>query len=209
MVLLGWPVLGIRPTWSALATAMLGVLGVAALVLGPAGSLDAIGVAAALGSAASMASGTVLARRFGRPPLTLVALTAWQLAFGGLLVAPFSLALEGIPPMPTTRNLAGFALMGIFGTAAAYALWIRGVTALPASSMQFLALLSPAVATVIGWVSLGQSLSPRPVRWCGARHRRRDRGPAPGRAAGPAAARRAGRRGRRATPRVCMRLTGP
>ena len=50
--------------------------------------------------------------------------------------------------------------MGLFGTALAYGLWIRGVTALPASCMQFLALLSPAVATTIGWVALGQSLSP-------------------------------------------------
>ena len=50
--------------------------------------------------------------------------------------------------------------MGVFGTAVAYGLWIRGVTALPASSMQFLALLSPAVATAIGWAALGQSLSP-------------------------------------------------
>ncbi len=49
--------------------------------------------------------------------------------------------------------------MGLFGTALAYGLWIRGVTALPASAMQFLALLSPTVATVIGWAALGQSLS--------------------------------------------------
>jgi probable blue pigment (indigoidine) exporter len=49
--------------------------------------------------------------------------------------------------------------MGLFGTAVAYGLWIRGVTALPASSMQFLALLSPAVATAIGWIALGESLS--------------------------------------------------
>jgi probable blue pigment (indigoidine) exporter len=68
-------------------------------------------------------------------------------------------AVEGVPPLPTARNIAGFALMGLFGTAVAHALWIRGVSALPASSMQFLALLSPAAATAIGWATLGQSLS--------------------------------------------------
>jgi probable blue pigment (indigoidine) exporter len=159
-LVLGWPMLGIRPTWSGLATGALGVVGVAALVLGPAASLDAIGVAAAIGCAVSMATATVLARRWGKPPLSLVSLTAWQLTIGGLLVAPFMLVCEGVPPVPTARNFAGFALMGLFGTAVAYGLWIRGVTALPASAMQFLALLSPAVATAIGWATLGRSLSP-------------------------------------------------
>ena len=146
--------------WIALATGALGVVGVAALVLGPAASLDAIGVAAAIGCAGSMATATVLARRWGRPPLSIVSLTAWQLTIGGVLVSPFVLVFEGVPPTPTVRNLAGFAVMGLFGTALAYGLWIRGVTALPASSMQFLALLSPAMATAIGWAALGQSLSP-------------------------------------------------
>ena len=159
VLLLGWPVLGIRPSFIGLATGALGVVGVAALVLGPAASLDALGVAAAIGCAVSMASATVLARRWGRPPLSLVSVTAWQLAIGGVLVAPFMLVFEGAPPVPTMRNLLGFGLMGLFGTALAYGLWIRGVTALPASAMQFLALLSPAVATVIGWAALGQSLS--------------------------------------------------
>jgi probable blue pigment (indigoidine) exporter len=160
VLLLGWPVLGLRPSWTGLATGALGVVGVAALVLGPAASLDVVGVAAAIGCAGSMATATVLARRWGRPPLSIVSLTAWQLTIGGISVAPFVLVLEGFPPVPTARNLAGFAIMGLFGTALAYGLWIRGVTALPASSMQFLSLLSPAVATAIGWAALGQSLSP-------------------------------------------------
>jgi probable blue pigment (indigoidine) exporter len=135
------------------------VVGVGALVLGPAASLDAIGVAAALGCAGSMATATVLGRRWGRPPLSLVGLTAWQLTIGGILVAPFMLLFEGVPAVPTVANLTGFGLMGLFGTAVAYGLWIRGVSELPASAMQFLALLSPAVATAIGWLALGQSLS--------------------------------------------------
>jgi probable blue pigment (indigoidine) exporter len=158
-LLLGWPVLGIRPSIVRLATGALGVVGVGALVLGPAASLDAIGVAAALGCAGSMATATVLGRRWGRPPLSLVGLTAWQLTIGGILVAPFMLLFEGVPAVPTVANLTGFGLMGLFGTAVAYGLWIRGVSELPASAMQFLALLSPAVATAIGWLALGQSLS--------------------------------------------------
>jgi probable blue pigment (indigoidine) exporter len=201
VLVLGWPVLGLRPSWIALGSGMLGVVGVTALVLGPAASLDAVGVAAALGCAASMATATVLGRRWGRPPLPIVSLTAWQLTIGGLLVAPFLLLVEGVPPLPTTRNLAGFALMGVFGTAVAYGLWIRGVTALPASSMQFLALLSPAVATAIGWTALGQALSPVQLggaalviaavvagQRIGQMPRERTRGDAPAQAMGPAPA---------------------
>ena len=160
VLLLGWPILGLAPRVGGLAAGAIGVAGVAALVLGPAASLDAIGVAAAVGAAASMATATVLGRRWGRPPMPLLALTGWQLVLGGLLIAPFSLLAEGMPPTLTGRNLTGFALMGLLGTALAYALWFRGVTALPPSAITFLALLSPIVATAIGWIELEQSLAP-------------------------------------------------
>ena len=159
VLLLGWPILGLKPARAALGAGVLGLLGVAALVLGPTASLDGIGVAAAVGAAASMAVATVLGRRWGRPPLPLLALTAWQLVIGGLVVAPLAALVEGVPPVPTGGNLLGFALMGLAGTALAQALWFRGVTALPASAITFLALLSPVVATAIGWGALGQSLS--------------------------------------------------
>jgi probable blue pigment (indigoidine) exporter len=159
VLLLGWPVLGLPPTRTGLALGLLGVVGVAALVLGPTASLDPVGVAAAIGSAGCMATGTVLGRRFGRPPLSLASQTAWQLAIGGSLVAPLSLLVEGTPGVPSGRNLAGFALVGLLGTALAHALWFRGVPVLPASAITFLALLSPLVATAIGWLALGQSLS--------------------------------------------------
>jgi probable blue pigment (indigoidine) exporter len=160
VILLGWPLLAVAPTRTGLGLGVLGVAGVAALVLGPAASLDPIGVAAAVGSAACMATGTVLGRRFGRPPISLASLTAWQLVVGGSLVAPLSLLVEGVPAVPTDRNVVGFALVGLLGTALAHALWFRGVTVLPAAAISFLALLSPLVATAIGWLALGQSLSP-------------------------------------------------
>jgi probable blue pigment (indigoidine) exporter len=160
VLLLGWPLLGLRPTSRALAAGAVGVAGVAALVLGPAATLDPVGIAAAAGATTSMAVGIVLARRWGPPPLPLLAFTSWQLLVGGALVAPFMLAVEGAPPVPTTRNLVGFVVMGLFGTALAYALWFRGVNALPASSVSFLGLLSPIVATVLGWATLNQSLTP-------------------------------------------------
>jgi probable blue pigment (indigoidine) exporter len=160
VLLVGWPVLGLRPTVVGLASGAVGVVGVGALVLDPSTSVDPIGFGAAAAATASMAIGIVLARRWGRPPMPLLAFTSWQLLVGGALVAPLALATEGVPPVPTPRNLLGFAIIGLVGTALAYAVWFRGMTSLPASSVSFLSLLSPIVATALGWATLGQSLTP-------------------------------------------------
>jgi len=159
VLLLGWPLLGMRPTAAALAVGAVGVVGVAALVLGPAAALDPLGLAAAAGATTSMGVATVLARRWGPPPMPLIAFTAWQLMLGGGMIVPVAMVAEGTPPAPTARNVAGFAIIGLVGTALAFALWFRGVAALPASSVAFLGLLSPIVATAIGWAALGQSLT--------------------------------------------------
>ncbi|MHA6823735.1 DMT family transporter [Ralstonia pseudosolanacearum] len=156
--LLAWPVLRRRPRPAQLAAALAGSLGVGLLILGPAARLDAIGVAAALGAAASMATGTVLIERWGRVG-TPLALAAWQLALGGLVLLPVALAVEGLPPMPTLRNAAGFAYLIVIGTALGYWLWVRGIGRLGAD-VTFLSLLSPLTATVLGALLLGEWFSP-------------------------------------------------
>lgn len=136
----------------------LGVAGVGLLVLGPAAALDPVGVAAALTGTLSMALGVVLTKRWGRPTRLLTA-TGWQLTAGGLFLLPLVLAVEGPPPALTSTNLIGFGWLAIAGTGFAYALWFRGIDRLPVSAISFLGLLSPVVATVIGWFALGEQLS--------------------------------------------------
>ena len=137
-----------------------GVVGVGLLVLRAGTALDAIGVAAALGAAAVMAAGIVLSKRWPSPA-PLLATTGWQLVAGGLVAAPVAVAVEGPPPATLTAgNLAGYAYLAIIGAALAYALWFRGIRALSATNVTFLALLSPVVATALGWIALGQRLTP-------------------------------------------------
>lgn len=136
-----------------------GVAGVALLVLGPEAALDPIGVAAALAGTLSMASGIVLTKRWGRPTGLLTA-TGWQLTAGGLALLPFAMLLEGPPPALTAGNLAAYAWLAIAGTGIAYVAWFRGIDRLPVSSVTFLALLSPMVATLMGWLALDQQLTP-------------------------------------------------
>ena len=136
-----------------------GVAGVALLVLQASGSLDAIGLAAAIAGVLSMASGIVLAKKWGQPERPLVT-TSWQLVAGGLVLLPLALILEGIPDQPLTMtNVVGYTYLGLVGAVLAYTLWFRGINALPVGSITFLSLLSPVVAVLSGWVALQQTLS--------------------------------------------------
>ena len=77
-------------------TGLLGIVGVALLVLQNSVPLDALGGAAAIGGALSMATGVVLTKKWGRP-VPLLAFTSWQLTAGGLLLVPVTLIVEGLP----------------------------------------------------------------------------------------------------------------
>jgi probable blue pigment (indigoidine) exporter len=148
-----------RLTARRLLAAGTGFAGVAVLVLRADAHLDGIGIAAALGGALAMSLGVVLTKRWGRPA-PLLTMTGWQLTAGGLFLAPLALLVEGPPPANLSGGaVAGFAYLTIVGTAVAYALWFRGLQALPATDVALLGLLSPLVATALGWIVAGQSLS--------------------------------------------------
>lgn len=153
-LLLGFPVRGLS-----VAAAMAGLAGVALLVLTPKAALDPIGIAAGLGSAASMAFGTVLSRRW-QPPVSALAFTSWQLTAGGILLVPAALLAEAPLPHFSLVNVLGLAWLGLIGAAFTYVLWFRGVARLEPAAVSSLGFLSPLSATLLGWALLGQSLSP-------------------------------------------------
>lgn len=138
---------------------VVGVVGVAMLVLQPGAALDPIGLLAAFAGTVSMATGIVLTKHWGRP-VDLITFTGWQLTAGGLMLVPVLLIFEGLPQQLTFENAAGFLWLAIIGTGLAYALWFRGVGALPVAMTSFLVLLSPLVATILGWIALSEGLTP-------------------------------------------------
>ncbi|MFD5078086.1 EamA family transporter [Streptomyces sp. NPDC058371] len=153
--------LGERPTVRTLLTGMLAAVGVSLVVLKAAGALDALGVLAALTATVSMSTGTVLTKRWGRPDgVGPLALTAWQLTAGGLLIAPVALLVEGAPPALDGRAVGGYLYLALANTAIVYWLWFRGIGRLTATQVTFLGPLSPLTAAVIGWAALGQLLTP-------------------------------------------------
>ena len=138
---------------------LLGLVGVGLLVLDGDAGLDGVGVVAALIGAASMATGSILVQRWGRPTNGL-AFAGWQLTAGGILLTPIALVGEGLPASLSVQNVAGYTYLATVGGALAYVIWFRGIAVIGAQRATFLSLLSPVVATIVG-VFLGDGLSVR------------------------------------------------
>lgn len=152
--------LGERPTTWRLGWGVAGVAGVALMVLRGEASFDVLGVVAGVAAAASMATGIVLTKRWGQPNgAGLLSFTGWQLTAGGLLLVPLAVTGEGSLPELDTAAVGGYAWLAIVGTLVAYVLWFQGVGRLPVAAVSFLVLLSPVVATALGWLVLGQPLT--------------------------------------------------
>ncbi len=159
VAVLGWRILSERLTVVTIIAGTAGVIGVGLIVAPGDAALDPVGVAAALSGAVSMAVGTVLTKRWGagQPPL---AVTAWQLLAGGILLAALTAVVEPPPDaLPTAPQLGAYAYLTLVGTALAYVLWFRGVRSLPTHLPAFVGLLSPVVAVVLGLVVAGETLS--------------------------------------------------
>lgn len=137
---------------------LLGTVGVVLLLARSAIHLDAVGVAASLAAACCMAGGIVLTKKWGRP-VPLLVFTGWQLVAGGLVLLVPTLLIEGVPTEVTPVNLLGYAYLSLIGACLAYVVWFRGIEQLAAAAVSFLGLFSPVVATVLGYLVLGQSLT--------------------------------------------------
>lgn len=141
---------------------LIGLAGVALLVLTPQATLDPLGLAAAFAGAVSMAFGTVLTRKW-QPPVSSLTFTAWQLTAGGLLLVPVAFFLEPALPPLTSVNILGLAYLGLIGGAVTYLLWFRGLARIEPSAAASLGFLSPVTATLLGWLALGQNLAPAQI----------------------------------------------
>ena len=158
VVLFSWLILSKKPSQLSVIAAVIGFIGVGLLVLDPSARLDSIGIVAAITGAGAMGLGTVLIKRW-KPPVSLIVFTAWQLAVGGLILLPIALVTEGAFPELTKTNLWGFVYLGLIGTGLAYSLWFRGISKLTATSVSYLGLLSPVVATLIGYIFLRETFT--------------------------------------------------
>lgn len=138
-----------------------GVGGVALVVLGPGAGLDLVGLLAGVGAAASMGTGVVLTKKWGRPDgVSATALAGWQLTAAGLVLLGPALVVDGVPADIDGTAVAGYLWLGLVGGLMTYVIWFSGIRRLPVTATALLGLLSPLVAAVLGAVVAGESLSP-------------------------------------------------
>jgi probable blue pigment (indigoidine) exporter len=146
---IAWPLAGARGRAARALGALVGMGGVALLVLRPGAHADPVGIAAALGAVLVSAFGFALVRRW-TPPTDLLTFTSWQLVAGGLALAPVAFLVEGAPPALDLRGVGGYAYLGIVGTGLAYVAWFTGVRRLGAGTTALIGLVNPVVGTALG-----------------------------------------------------------
>jgi len=147
-----------------IAATILGMIGVALLLLTSDAALDHVGLVAGLGGAVSMACGTVLSKKWmsggTKSPVSPLTFTAWQLIAGGILLLPAAIFFEPTLPSLTAANGLGFIYLGLIGAGLTYLLWFRGLASLSPTMIAPLGFLSPVTAVLLGWMMLNQTLSP-------------------------------------------------
>ncbi|RYC37779.1 EamA family transporter [Pectobacterium zantedeschiae] len=158
VMVLVWAVDHRAPRLATLWSAVIGVIGMAVLLLSPQTTFEPVGIAAALLGAVCMATGVWLTRRW-QLDLPVLPLTGWQLFIGGLMLAPVAWLADAPLPALTLSQYAAYAYLCLAGAVLAYGLWFRGVSRLPTVAVASLGLLSPLTAVVLGWVLLSQSMT--------------------------------------------------
>lgn len=139
---------------------MTGMAGVGMVVLGPDAALDPLGVLAGLAGAASMGTGVVLTKKWGRPEhVSAVGLAGWQLTSAGVLLAIPALILDGVPERIDAGAWAGYAWLGLVGALLTYTIWFAGICHLSVTPTALLGLLSPLTAALLGALIAGESLT--------------------------------------------------
>jgi probable blue pigment (indigoidine) exporter len=153
------PLANRRPTRMELAIGAVAAVGVAMVVVRPGADIDPVGVLAAVAANVSFAAGVVLTKRWPSSSTGLAA-PGWQLLLGGALLLPLAVAVEGAPPVLTATNVTALAYLTLVATALAFLVWFSGIERLPAAAPPLLGLAAPVTGAMLGWLVLGQSLSP-------------------------------------------------
>ncbi|EKO3463442.1 EamA family transporter [Vibrio fluvialis] len=160
VMIMSWYLLSANFSSQQLIASGLGILGVGLLVLNSSAELNIEGMLTAILGTLSMALGVVLTKKWGRPTgMTILGFTGWQLLFGGIILLPVSLWLEGIPTQLTSINYLGYGYLSLIGAILGYFLWFRGIEKLPPVTVSFLGFLSSVSACFLGYLVLNQPLT--------------------------------------------------
>ena len=159
VALISWKLNGAQSRRVDLVVGLVAAIGVGLVVVRPGASIDLLGVFLALGANISFSTGVVLTKSLPTPENRLAA-TGWQLTLSSMIIVPLAFAIEGRPPALSGINVAGFAYLSLVATGVAFALWFRGVQRLSVQAPPLLGLAAPLTGATLGWLVLGEDLSP-------------------------------------------------
>lgn len=158
IMLVAWPLLGQRPKLLSAIGAVLGIVGVAVMLGGGTG-VDPVGIAASIAAMLVSSFGFVLTTRW-KDDTSVLAVTAWQLTAGGLVLLPVAVLVEGAPPELDASALLAFGYVSIVATALAFVAWYAALRRLTAGAVGLVGLLNPLTG-----VALGTALAAEAFGW--------------------------------------------
>ena len=149
MALIAWPLLSERPSMFSLAGAAIGFVGVCVMLVSGDATANPLGVLASVAAMLMSSFGFLLSKRWGTGT-DPVAITAWQLLAGGLLVAPIAFITEGPLPSFEPPAILGFIYVAVIATAIANVAWLVALRNLPTASVGLIGLLNPVTGVALG-----------------------------------------------------------
>lgn len=165
-----WGTADEKLTGHRLAGLVTGILGVVVLV-GPEAAAglqgDAWAMLAVLGAAVSYGFAGLWGRRFRDLPPAVSAIS--QLTASTLLLLPLILAFDRPLdlPMPSGRVIAAIVALAVLSTALAYIVFFRILVRAGGSNVMLVTLMIPPSAMLLGWLTLGETLTGRELAGAG------------------------------------------
>lgn len=160
MMLTAWVLLAQRPRAAHLAGGATGLAGVLLMMWGRTGGSGTGGLIASVAAMLVSSLGYVLSQRWDSGAGVL-ATTAWQLCFGGVLLLVAAAVFEGAPPPMGPGALLGFGYVTVVATALAFLAWFAALRHLPAGTVGLVGLLNPVTGVLLGTVLAAESLTVR------------------------------------------------
>jgi probable blue pigment (indigoidine) exporter len=110
-----------------------------------------------VGGALAWSVGTVVAARGVRGRAEPLALAAWQMLAGGVVLVLGGLVGEGAPDATTLRELGLILLLAVVGSAVPFAMFYVALQRAPAAEVSAWFFLVPVVGVLMAWPLLGET----------------------------------------------------
>jgi probable blue pigment (indigoidine) exporter len=160
VMLAAWLLIQERPSWSKVLGAVVGVLGVAVMVLNTVSPVSVLGLTTSAAAMLMSSCGYVLAKRW-IGEVDILSSTAWQLIAGGLTLLLPAVVIEGAPRPMSTSSAVAFGYVSVIATALAFVCWFAGLRRLPAATVGLIGLLNPVTGTLLGAALASEVITPR------------------------------------------------